>query len=158
MNVIANGFVFTAALVLGTFVASFFWDESWYHVPAVRITHPKARIAEIKTPLSAQNLLGTWKGNWGRNEGECTLRIHHVDGDTFYGTLLKEGAEIRFEGTFNPTTRMLSFQETRVVRLGARMYEWSLGKNTGVMSRDGRILVGTGHDKWGQYSWAASNY
>ena len=108
--------------------------------------------------MSAKSLLGTWKGSWGHNDGDCTIKIYGVDGDAFYGTLRKEGAEVRFEGTFNPKTRMFYFDETKVVRLGAHMREWSLGKNSGLISEDGRILVGDGHDKWGQYAWAASNY
>ena len=148
MKWIARVLVFTAALVFGTFAASLLWDTSALITP----------VAAVKTPLGAQNLLGTWKGSWGHNDGDCTIEIYRVDGNDFYGTLRKEGAEIRFVGTFDPDTRMFYFDETKVVRLGAHMLEWSLGKNSGIISENGRILVGDGRDKWGQYGWAASNY
>src|SRR5215216_211124 len=147
MKWIARILVFTSALIFGIFAASLFWDD-----------RPRTVSLRPSAPISAENLLGTWKGAWGYNDGECTLEIGRVEGDDFYGMLIKEGAKIRFEGTFNSRTRELFFEETKVVTLGAHMSEWSLGKNSGILSRDGRILVGSGHDKWGQYGWAASNY
>src|SRR5688500_619783 len=150
MKWIARVLVFGTALSFGTFAASFFWDEETPDVFSSSF--------ERSTPLSAKSFLGTWKGSWGHNDGDCTIEIYKVDGNAFYGTLRKEGAEVRFEGTFEPETRMFYFDETKVVRLGAHMREWSLGKNSGIISEDGRILVGDGRDKWGQYGWAASNY
>jgi hypothetical protein len=140
MRWIARVFVFTAALVLGTFAGSLFGT------------------APAGTSLSAEDLRGTWKGNFGRNLGACTIEITRVEGDALYGTLEKEGALIRFEGYFNPKTRKFYFEETAVLRLAAHMGEWSLGRNSATVSADGRFLTGDGYDKWGQYGWAASNY
>ena len=148
MKWIARVLIFTTALIFGTFAASLFWD-------APSATTP---VAALKIPLRAENLLGTWKGTWGHNDGDCTIVIDRVEGNAFYGTLRKEGAEIRFAGTFEPKTRMFYFDETEVVRLGAHMTGWSLGKNSGIISQDGRILVGDGYDQRGHYGWAASNY
>lgn len=148
MKWIARVFVFTAALVLGTLTAALFGDAAV----------PTTPVAAVKNPVKAENLLGTWKGSWGHTSGDCTIVIDRVEGNAFYGTLRKEGAVIRFEGAIDPNTRMFRFDETKVVRLGAHMSEWSLGKNSGTISQDGHILVGDGHDKWGQYGWAASNY
>ena len=154
MKWIARIAVFTGALVFGTFAAALI---SSFILPSSnfgRILFPLS----VETPSSAKSLLGTWKGTWGYNDGDCMLLIDRVEGNAFYGTLRKEGAVIRFEGTFDPKTRAFYFDEIEVLRLGAHMSGWSLGKNSGIISRDGRILAGDGHDKWGQYTWAASNY
>jgi hypothetical protein len=156
MKWIARVLVFMTTLVFGTFVASLFWSPDSGLSNCTLIVKP-AHIAAVKTPIKAENLLGTWKGTWGHSNDDCTIEIDRVNGNAFSGTLRKEGAVILFEGTFNPKTRMLYFNETKVVRLGTYT-EWSLGKNSGVISPDGRTLVGSGHDKWGQYDWDASNY
>ena len=154
MKWIARVFVFLAAFVTGTFAASLFWGGGLWDVTALNA--PAA--VEVNTQPRADSLVGTWKGTWGHNHGDCTIVIDRAEGRSFYGTLHKQGAVVRFEGTFDPTTRMFRFDETEVIRLGAHMTDWSLGKNRGLMSQDGRILVGDGHDKWGQYGWGASNY
>lgn len=160
MKWIARVLVFAAALVVGASTAALFSVEPsglsnctppFAVDPAVPVIPPRA-------PLRAESLLGTWKGTWGHDDGDCTLVIDRVSGNAFYGTLRKHGAVVRFAGTFNPRTRAFNFDETEVVRLGADMGEWSLGSNSGIISEDGRILVGDGYDEWGQYSWAASNY
>ncbi len=160
MKWIARVFVFVGALAIGTFAASLFLSRdsglSNGTLPVARVlTNP---VAPPRAPIRAENLLGTWKGTWGRNDGDCTIEIERVKGNAFYGTLRKQGAVVRFEGTLDAKTRTLRFDETKVVRLGAHMTEWSLGKNSGTISDDGRILVGEGHDKWGKYDWSASNY
>ena len=148
MKWIARVSVFVAALVLGTFASSLFWYSTLSIVP----------LAWVKTPVGAERLIGTWNGPFGRNDGDAAIEIHRVRGDRFYGKLRKEGAVVRFEGTFDSATRRIEFRETEVLRHGAHMSEWSLGTNTGILSKDGRILVGDGYDRWGHYSWAASNY
>jgi len=159
MRWIARVVVFFIGLVVGIFAASLFWgDESPNALSYAAYVFRPPSSFEQSAPLTAEDLLGTWKGTWGHDDGDCTLVIDRVEGNDFYGTLRKEGAEIRFAGTFNPRTRMFHFDETKVVRLGSQMSGWSLGKNSGIMSEDGRILVGDGRDQWGQYGWAASNY
>ena len=136
MKWIARVFVFTAALVFGTFAASLFAYDT---TPAIAPVKPPAA---TMAPLTTESLLGTWKGTWDHNNADCTIEIRRVKGDTFYGTLRENGAEVLFEGTFDPKTRMLYLNETKVVRVGDYA-EWSLGRNSGVMSPDGHILVGT---------------
>ena len=142
MNIAANAFVFIAALALGGF-------SSWL-VPTGTTADPNS--------LTAYDLVGTWKGNFGRNSGECTIEITRADGDFVYGTLEKEGALVRFEGYYNLKTRKLYFEETSVLRLAAHMGEWSLGRNSAVVSADGRTLTGNGYDRWGHYHFSASNH
>jgi hypothetical protein len=150
MKWIARVVVFTTALVFGTFVASLFGHDTTPAIVPVKAPNATA-------PVTTESLLGTWKGTWDHNKANCTIEIRRVEGDTFHGVLKESGAEVLFEGTFDPKTRMLDLNETEVIRVGA-YDEWSLGKNSGVLSPDGHILVGIGHDKWGQYSWSATNY
>ena len=110
----------------------------------------------IGTSLRAENLIGTWTGNWGHNDGDCTIEIERVSGNTFFGTLRKGGAVIKFVGNFEPNSRRIFFEETEVQKIGANMGKWSLGTNRGRVSYDGRILTGSGYDEWGNYGWAAS--
>jgi hypothetical protein len=140
MKWIARTFVFTAALVLGSFAGSLFGTDA------------------AATSLSARDLVGTWEGNFGRDSGDCTIVITRAEGDMVYGTLEKDGALVRFEGYFNAKTRKFYFEETSVMHLGSRMDEWSLGRNSAVLSQDARTLTGDGYDRWGQYYWSASNY
>ena len=150
MKWIARVCVFTAALLFGMTAASLF---GYVTTPAVTPVNPPC----VGAPLTAESLLGTWKGTWDHNNAYCTIEIRRVEGNAFYGTLRENRAEVLFEGTFDPKTRMLYLNETKVVSVGTYA-EWSLGKNSGVLSPDGHILVGIGHDKWGQYSWYASKY
>ena len=124
MKWIARVVIFISALFFGLFVSALFRGPSGlsdctFTIPPELI----ASAATFKTPLRAQNLLGTWKGTWGHDSGDCMLQIDRVEGNAFYGTLRKKGAEIRFEGIFNPNTRMFHFEETKVVRLGVGMGE-----------------------------------
>jgi hypothetical protein len=146
---------FTAALFLGAFAGSFFVASHNTGVDdtAVVVQHDLDRQYGARR---ATDLLGTWTGSWGYNAGDCTIEITRVEGEVFYGTLRKEGAEILFKGTFDPASRALYFKETKVVRLGAAMSVWSLGENRGAISRDGQMMYGTGVDEWGQYAWAVS--
>lgn len=148
--------VFTAALMIGVFTTSFFvaggstdLDRSAFLVEKSLETSCRRKV-EARRP----ELLGTWRGSWGYNSGDSSIEIGLVEGNSFSGTLRKEGAEILIQGTFCPVTRELRFNETKVVRLGSEMQVWSLGENRGSISCDGRILYGTGVDKFGQYTWA----
>lgn len=156
MRWIARVIVFISALVFGTFAASLFWDNNTREVTVVNLRVPVPITpppAAVNAPISAESLRGTWSGTWDHNDGDCTIEIDQVDGNAFSGTLTKEGAVVLFEGTFNPKTRMLSFNETKVVSLGGYT-EWSLGKNSGFITPDGHTLVGSGQDKWGWYGWS----
>ena len=109
-------------------------------------------------PVRTESLVGVWKGAWGYGDGgeNCRIEIDRIDGKKFYGTLRKEGAEITIEGTLDPKLRRVFFHETKVLKLGPEMSEWSLGTNSGQFSPNGRVLSGTGTDRWGSYSWVAS--
>ena len=159
MKWIGRVFAFATALFVGTFAASLVLSpNSGLSNCTAAFEPPPPTAPALRVTVRVESLLGTWKGTWGHNDGEATIVIDHVEGNAFYGTLRKQGAVIRFEGTFDPRTRTFRFDETEIVRLGANMSEWSLGKNSGIISHDGRIPVGDGHDKWGQYARAASNY
>ena len=106
--------------------------------------------------VDAADLVGSWKGTWGYGNERCTINIHRIDGNVFYGTLRKDGAVIALEGYIDPGTRRVSFKETRIVNLGAGMGKWSLGINMGSFSADGLALSGTGTDEWGTYNWEAT--
>ena len=152
-------FAFIASFVIGTFAASLFFTQSWQEVPAVR-DQPivRYRLSPPDRLIGAAELRGTWSGTWDRDSSDCTITFDRIEGDRFSGTLTERGTVVLFEGTFEPTTRTLRFNETRVVRLGPAMTWWSLGKNVGTLSADGRYISGTGVDKNGEYSWYASNY
>ena len=105
--------------------------------------------------VNAEDLVGVWRGTWGYGSETCTIEIDRVDGVKFFGTLRKEGAVITLEGYIDPARRLVHFKETRVVRLGPAMSEWSLGLNSGTFSVDGRTLAGEGTDEWGTYGWSA---
>ena len=145
-----------ATLIFGSFVASFYVASQSQGSDSTSIVVSEHLVGS-SAPLRVVDLLGTWRGSWGYNSGDCTIEIKRVEGEAFYGTLRKDGAEVLFQGTFDPATRSLFFRETKVVRLGANMSIWSLGENGGSISSDGRIMYGTGVDEWGQYAWAVSN-
>ena len=157
MKWIARVLVFTTTLVFGMFVASLFWSPT-SGLSNCTLPVKTAHIAAVKTPIKAENLLGVWKGSWGHRREDCTIEIDRIKGNAFYGTLRKRGAEIAFAGTLDPDGRRIFFRETKVLKLGVHMTEWSLGENSGSFSPDGRTLTGTGHDKWGTYGWDASHY
>lgn len=151
--------VFTIALVTGTFAASMFLERSQPEaIPVDEVPlGANAPSGPIRTPITENSLIGSWKGTWDHDDGGCTIEIDRAEGGNFQGTLKKGGAVVLFEGTFDPKTRMLKFNETKIVSLGTYS-EWSLGKNVGFISPDGRTLVGSGRDKWGWYGWAVSSY
>jgi hypothetical protein len=116
-----------------------------------------SEVATFRTlaPINAHMLMGGWNGTWDHNDGDCTIEITRADGDQFSGVLTKDGAEIAFVGMLDRDTRTVSIQENEVINLGIYK-EWSLGKNSGSISADGRTMSGTGYDKWGRYNWHVS--
>src|SRR5881398_261009 len=111
MKWIARVVVFAAALVFGTFAASLFGHDTTPAIVPVKAPNANA-------PVTTESLLGTWKGIWDHNKANCTIEIRRVEGNTFYGVLRESGAEVLFEGIFDPKTRMLDLNETKVVRVG----------------------------------------
>ena len=121
----------------------------------VEVSYTLTPVAPVEA-VRAEDLVGTWSGTWGYEGERCTIEINRVAGRTFYGTLKKEGAVITLEGYIDPDRRLVHFKETRVVRLGPGMSEWSLGLNSGTFSADARTLAGEGTDEWGTYGWSAT--
>lgn len=107
------------------------------------------------TAVTAEDLVGVWRGTWGYNRADCTIEIHRTQGNKFWGTLRKGKAKVSLAGTLEAVSRTVSFRETKVVSHG-EYHPWSLGTNTGSFSRDGRTLTGTGSDEYGSYGWNAS--
>ena len=106
-------------------------------------------------PVSAENMVGLWRGTWDKDHASCTLTIDRVAGDKFYGTLRKKGAVVTFVGTLDANSRTVLIQETKVLDHGQHR-RWSLGTNTGTFSLDGGTLSGSGTDEYGTYFWDAT--
>jgi len=113
-------------------------------VPPVPIFEP--------APVSTQNMVGVWTGEWDKDQAYCTITIEGTDGKKFYGTLRKRGAVVKFMGTLDPDSRTVWIKETKVIDHGDHT-RWSLGTNTGSFSLDGRTMTGTGTDEYGTYFW-----
>ncbi len=141
----------TAAYIAGPRLEEFTVAE----LPQVSYTAAPIPV-EPEVPVRAEDLVGTWKGTWGYDRELCTIEIKRIDGNKFYGTLHKDGAVITLAGTFHADDRRVFFRETKVVKLGSEMSEWSLGTNSGSFSPNGLSITGTGTDRWGTYNWDAS--
>ncbi|MGD9561793.1 MAG: hypothetical protein AB7F88_06195 [Pyrinomonadaceae bacterium] len=155
MKLIIGVFAFIAAFFIGAFAGSLFWQGAWQEVPPVSLVEKASVRPANRSPHTAHDLLGTWSGTWGRDSADCSITIDRVDGNEFFGVLNKTGTEVRFEGAFDPKTGRLHFYETEVIRLRSPSAEWLLGRNWGILSEDGRSLIGAGRDSAGEYSWAA---
>src|SRR5262245_11586408 len=125
---------FLGALAIG--IASAFFADSREEVIAVE--PPPTMIFKAApvndAPVSAEDLVGRWRGTWGYDRATSTIDIDRVDGDKFYGTLKKLGAEIAIEGRVDTEGRNVFFRETKVINLGPEFAGWSLGKNSGSFS------------------------
>jgi len=141
---------------LGVGLATVYVADSRQEVAAVTSPEEITATLETQTPLTTESLRGEWIGYWGNTYEGCTLTITDVDGKVFHGYLKTKEAKIAFVGTLEPETRKLFLQETKVVELGGQYSEWSLGKNSAVISADGLTMTGTGSDKWGPYSLEVS--
>src|SRR5215207_6146902 len=120
-----SGLCFVGALVIGTavgFVANFGTVTPISVAPLP---------AGESVPVRAETLAGEWTGTWGYGGENCTIEIDRTEADRFYGTLRKEGAEIAIAGTLDPKLRRVFFHETKTLKLGPEMSEWSLGTNSG---------------------------
>jgi len=97
------------------------------------------------------DLTGTWRGKF--NEASATLNITTQRGDSFSGTLSKNGYVVEFTGQINQTKRTVSIKETKVLKTPPNLI-WNLGENSGTISEDGKTMSGTGKDKNVSYGWS----
>ena len=148
---------FVGALLIGLVVSAWVSEimspaatlDVWQTVPPVK---------ERDIALRAEDLIGRWKGSWnywGDSGGTCTIDIDRVEGNSFYGTVSQDEAKVTFEGTFDPETGRVFFQETHVLRVGAYS-EWLLGTYIGSLTEDGRTLSGSGKDSYSGYDWSVT--
>ena len=152
---IASVLSFFGALAIG--IASGYIADDRRVIVALEPRHALEPVPVVQAvAVRAEDLRGVWSGTWGYGRESCTIEIDRIKGEKFYGTLRKEGAEIVIAGSLDADGRKVYFRETRVLRLGPEMSEWSLGTNTGSFSPDARTLTGIGSDKWGTYGWDAS--
>src|ERR1051325_3308803 len=103
--------VLSLFLALGIGVASVYIADSRKEVTPVASPADFNVTAVANTPI---RLLGIWTGKWGDDIENCTVEINRVDGNKFYGTLRKEGAEVALSGTFDRETRKVFIRETKV--------------------------------------------
>jgi hypothetical protein len=108
-------------------------------------------LAKIRAIGSAKRI-GTWEGTFDR--AACSLVIERTEGDTFDGALIIKSGRIAVKGTVNPSTRQISFKETRVIALGS-MSNWILGVNEGFFSNDGQKIEGPGDGGGNFYAWSS---
>ena len=147
---------FFGAFVIGVALV-YVADGSSLEAGTVEVSYKLAPIGAVEA-VQAEDLVGVWSGTWDHGRNHCTIEIDRIDGTKFYGTLRESGAVVSIEGYIDPAGRRVHFKETRVIKLGPAMREWSLGLNSGSFSPDGRTLTGFGTDKWGTYDWDASKY
>ncbi len=144
---LSRAFCFVATFMIGvlpSYLGSNNSPECRESLPPVPIFKP--------APVRAENMVGVWKGSWDEDQVNCTITINRTEGDRFYGTLRKGGAEVAFVGTLDTNSRTVAINETKVIKHGSHG-RWSLGTNTGTFSLDGRSLSGTGSDEYGMYFW-----
>lgn len=99
-----------------------------------------------RTNASNFSLDGTWKGTFGSAFTPSTLNIQHDGGANFSATLSREdGAVIAITGEINYEKLTVSMKETEIIKQPKNGF-WSLGKNTGEISKDGKTMKGRGSD------------
>jgi hypothetical protein len=113
---------------------------------------PNSVLPQTKqTPAGKFELVGTWKGKF--NNVPATLEITTQKGETFSGTLRKNGYLVEFTGRLNKESRAVSIKETKVLKTPSDSI-WNLGKDIGSISEDGREMSGTGADQRVSYDWS----
>jgi hypothetical protein len=80
------------------------------------------------------------------------IYIDRVEGNRFYGNLTVHGAQVALEGTVD--SGEIDFRETKVLTIDKSLGKWSLGKDRGAFSNDGRSMYGDGQDEYGFYEWS----
>ena len=109
-------------------------------------------IETIRTRIEAKELVGYWRGTFGYNDPEAIIYIDRVEGNNFYGKLTVHGALIALEGLVD--SEGIYFHETKVLAIDKNLGKWSLGKDRGTFSTDGKEMFGDGQDEYGMYEWS----
>lgn len=102
--------------------------------------------------IRPSDLVGTWEGLFDKAQYACTLEIEKVEGNTFYGTLKRQGGSVAVTGTINSKERGISFGPTKTVMIG-NTRDWKLGFNWGSFSNNGRLISGKGYSDYTTYEW-----
>ena len=102
-------------------------------------------------------MVGKWSGS--QNSGPISLTLVAGEGNAFSGTKVQREYQISFVGTIDENTRRITINETKLLK--GTPYSngkgWSLGKETGKLSADGKRMSGTGTDQYTRktpYSWS----
>ena len=149
---------FFGALAIG--VAAAYLTGSSFHSGfplAAEFTAPNRVIYSSTTEnpavqLEAKDLVGRWRGSWGYGDKEAMIYIDRVEGNRFYGNLTVHGALIAVEGSVD--SEGIYFRETEVLSIDKSLGEWSLGKDVGTFSSNGKTMLGEGQDDYGFYHWS----
>ncbi|MGI8554945.1 MAG: hypothetical protein ACR2LT_01110 [Pyrinomonadaceae bacterium] len=108
--------------------------------------------AAAPKPDEAIDLSGTWAGTSGVTP--ATLMIENYSGNNFSGTKNEGSWQAAFTGDINPVSRQVIIRETKLLKGDSRSY--SLGVNTGTLSKDGKKMSGKGKDGYSTYPWTFS--
>jgi serine/threonine protein kinase len=111
-----------------------------------QVTSDRAEVTDLR---------GSWTGTYGPTNQAATLTIKHHDGNKIDGVLEQGATRVAFNGTIESGTIRMKQSE---VLSGEG---WSLGEDTGTVSKDGKKMSGTGKDAYGgslglTYQWAFS--
>jgi hypothetical protein len=148
---------FFGALAIG--VAAAYFVSPWSYANEVApvtlgqnsCRYGMPRIASPNINVEAKDLVGHWRGTFGYNDPEAMIYIDRVDGNKFYGNLTVHGALIALEGTVD--SEGIYFHETKVLTIEKSLGKWSLGRDRGTFSPDGKSMFGDGQDEYGFYEW-----
>ena len=94
---------------------------------------------------------GIWTGEF--NEEPTVLSITTQKGDSFSGTLSKEGYIVKITGQIDYEKGTVKIKETKVLQTPPNR-NWFLGTNDGTISEGGKAMSGTGSDKNSSYEWS----
>src|SRR5215471_11207125 len=109
--------------------------------------------------VPASSLAGTWVGNYGLMNSPATLIIKNQNGSDWSGVLEQGAVRVAVSGHIDLSSRQVTIKETQVLSGSG----WSLGKDSGELSADGRTMSGNGQDATGaqlgmSYEWSFSRH
>ena len=118
-------------------------------------TNPDEENRDAPQIIRPGDLRGTWTGTYGPTNQPAKLIITRHDGDAIEGVLEQSSYRVVFEGSI--TSEAIRMTQTKVLAGEG----WSLGEDTGTVSKDGNRISGTGSDPIGgtlgiTYQWSFS--